>query len=128
MNDDNHIQESAEPSLDGGKTSHFDKIRSKVELKVKYLRDLPSQFEGIKSILEEKDFHKIKKEAHRIKGTSGTYKLDSISQNAAHIEYLASKEDKEAILNTINKIMNLVDEEFNRLNVEIISVDSEIEG
>ena len=74
-----------------------------------YLRDLPSQIKSIRAILEIADYAKIKKQAHRIKGTSGTYGLDTISNNAAQLELSAETKDSDRIITAINNITRSIE-------------------
>jgi len=89
------------------------------QLTWKYLNDLPQQLDGIRTILEVKDYSTIKKQAHRIKGTSGTYHLKTISQGAARLERLAEGRNHHAIASAINKVSRLVELESKRLNSQV---------
>ncbi len=91
------------------------------ELTAKYLNDLPSQLNRIRSILELKDYAKLKNRAHRIKGTSGTYRLDTISKSAARLERLADSRNPHTIVTAINKVMRLVELETKRVNSRMVS-------
>lgn len=91
------------------------------QLTAKYLRDLPRQLNGIMTILEVKDYATIKKQAHRIKGTSGTYRLDTISKSVAQLERLADSRNPDAITTAINKVIRLVEMETSRLNSQTCS-------
>ncbi len=93
-----------------------DREQSWAQLTSSYLQDLPQQLEAISTVLESKDYDTVKKQAHRIKGTSGTYRLDTISQSAAELERLAESRNPEAIVTAINKIMRLVQLEAKKLN------------
>ena len=91
------------------------------ELTAKYLNDLPRQLDGIRSILELRDYAKVKNRAHRIKGTSGTYRLDSISKSVARLERLADSQNPHTIATAINKVMRLVELETKKLNSRMLS-------
>jgi len=91
------------------------------QLRSTYLRDLPRQLDGIRTILEIRDYAAIKKQAHRIKGTSGTYRLDNISKSAARLERLADSRNPNAIITTINKVMRLVEIETSRTRPRALS-------
>jgi len=91
------------------------------ELTAKYLNDLPRQLDGIRSILQLKDYTRIKSRAHRIKGTSGTYRLDTISKSAARLEHLADSRNSHTIVTAINKVMRLVELETKRLSSRMVS-------
>jgi len=86
------------------------------QLICEYLQDLPRQLDTIRAILEIKDYTKIKKQAHRIKGTSGTYRLDAISESAAQLERSADAQNPDKIATTLNNIVSLVEMESGRLN------------
>ncbi len=91
------------------------------KLTSQYLQDLPNQIKELRDILEIKDYVAIKKCAHRIKGTSGTYRLDAISKGAAQLERVAESENPDAIASAINKIMRLVEQETSRFNSGLVS-------
>jgi HPt (histidine-containing phosphotransfer) domain-containing protein len=93
-----------------------DRERAWVQLKTEYLQDLPHQLDSIRTTLEIEDYATIRNEAHRIKGTSGTYHLDSICQSAAQLERLAEDRNADAIATAINKVLRLVEMETKRLN------------
>jgi HPt (histidine-containing phosphotransfer) domain-containing protein len=97
-------------------------------LKAKYLHDLPRQLEGIKNTLEIKDYTAIKKQAHRIKGTSGTYRLEGISRGAAQLENFADHQNHEAITTTINKVLYLIELETGKLNPQANSSERNKNG
>jgi HPt (histidine-containing phosphotransfer) domain-containing protein len=98
-----------------------------VRLAARYLRDLPQQLDGIRTTLKIKDYSAIKKQAHRIKGTSGTYRLEGISKGAARLERLAESENEGAIATTINKVMRLVELEAKKVNSQLVSSPRESE-
>jgi len=91
------------------------------QLTAKYLQDLPQQLDGIRAVLEIKDYTAVKKQAHRIKGTSGTYRLDTISKSAAQLEHLADSQNPDAIVTTIKKVRRLVELETKKLNSQLVS-------
>ena len=111
-----------------GPQSKTDCSQAWARLTAKYLHDLPQQLAAIRSILEAKDYAAIKKQAHRIKGTSGTYHLDTISESVAQLERLADSKNSEAIGATINEVMRLVELETNRLNSRAVSSAGISEG
>ncbi len=86
-----------------------------------YLSDLPRQLNSIRAILEIPDYAKIKKQAHRIKGTSGTYGLEAISQDAAQLEQSADTHNSGRIVTAINNMTRSVEIESNRLNPQSTS-------
>lgn len=90
-----------------------------------YLQDLPRQLNAIRAIVEIEDYAEIKKQAHRIKGTSGTYRLDAISKSAAQLEQSADAQNPDKIATALNNIVSLVEMESNRLNSQaVLSSDS----
>jgi HPt (histidine-containing phosphotransfer) domain-containing protein len=95
--------------------------REWIQLTSKYLNDLPQQLDGIRTTLAVKDYAAIKKQAHRIKGTSATYRLERISQSVAELERLADSQNAEAIVSLIDKVRHLVDLEVKRLNSSPLS-------
>jgi len=80
------------------RSSGLDSKQTWTQLTSKYLRSLPQQLDEIRSVLEAADYSAIKKRAHRIKGTSGTYHLEGISKGAAQIERVADSKDAEIII------------------------------
>jgi HPt (histidine-containing phosphotransfer) domain-containing protein len=98
------------------------------QLAVQYLRDLPQQLDKIKTSVETEDYYSIKEQAHRIKGTSGTYHLEAISRTAALLEHLADSQNTDAIVTIIHKVMRLVELETKRLNAQLGSSTSNSEG
>jgi len=82
----------------------------------RYLSDLPRQLNSVREILEIPDYAKIKKQAHRIKGTSGTYGLDTISQDAAQLEQSADTHDPENVALALSRIIKSVETQSNRQN------------
>ena len=97
-----------------------DRHRRLAQLTAKYLQELPRQLADVKAALEDQNYTLVKIQAHNIRGTSGTYRLDTICENAARLEYLADEQIEEEVLNTINEMMHLVEEEIHRLDLEMI--------
>ncbi len=93
-------------------------------LTAKYLRDLPRQLDGIRDILELRDYGKVKTHAHRIKGTSGTYRLETISRGAERLERLAESRNPDKIAAGINNVKQLVELEAARFSPAAIPQDS----
>lgn len=105
--------------------SELDSDQAWAQLTSKYLHNLPQQLDEIRTILEIKDYPTIKKYAHRIKGTSGTYHLETISQSAAQLERSANTRDPDTIVAVINKVKRLVEIETRRLDsLTASSIDS----
>lgn len=97
-----------------------DRHRRLAQLTAKYLQKLPQQLADIKAALEDQNYALVKIQVHNIKGTSGTYRLNSIFESAARLEYLADEQNKEESLNTVNEMMRLIKEQIRKLELEII--------
>lgn len=97
-----------------------DRRRKIAQLTAKYLQKLPQQLADIKAALEDQNYALVKIQVHNIKGTSGTYRLDSICENAVRLEYLADEQIKEESLDIINEMMRLIKEQIRKLDLEII--------
>lgn len=88
-----------------------------VRLTAEYLHDLPRQLDEIRVSLVARDYPAIKQYAHRAKGTSGTYHLDSIAKMFADLEQLTEKRNSDEIAATLSRIGSLVEletEKFSR--------------
>jgi len=86
------------------KESLFEKIL------VSFLEDLPKQVDGLKSAIQEKDFKKITRSAHTLKGSAGNisaYKLQEISKR---VEDSAGSEDYNALKTIFVEIESARDE------------------
>ncbi len=94
------------------------------KLTTEYLHDLLNQLDEIRDMLEAKDYAMIKRRSHRAKGTSATYRLNSISKNFAQLEILTDSQNPDAITSTINEIMQLVELELNRASSQSASTDN----
>jgi HPt (histidine-containing phosphotransfer) domain-containing protein len=81
-----------------------------------YLQDLPHQLDSMRLALESNDFKTIKQHSHRIKGTSGTYRLDSIFKIASAIEQLANKGDADGISSALEQISTRIKQEIRLLH------------
>ncbi len=101
--------------------SKFSRDQAWAKLTSEYLQDLPNQIKELRDTLEARDYDAIKKYAHRIKGTSGTYRLDSIFNGAAQLERVAESKNPDAIASAINKIMRLVEQETSRFDSGLVS-------
>ena len=128
---DSPSSEAPKTSQNGAKThqhprSRVASDRAWTQLTWKYLNDLPQQLDGIRTILEIKDYSTIKKKAHRIKGTSGTYHLETISQSAAQLERLAESRNHHAISSVINKVSRLIELETKRLGSRLQNFANEV--
>jgi len=93
-----------------------------------YLSDLPRQLNSVREILEIPDYAKIAKQAHRIKGTSGTYGLETISKNAAQLEQSADTHDSGNVARAINNMTRSVEIESIRLKAQSAAASNSREG
>ena len=111
---------SYDSPLSQGPQSELEQEGAWAKLAAQYLRDLPQQLDRIRSTAKVKNYSAIKKQAHRIKGTSGTYHLDAISKSVARLEHLADSQNPVAIVTAVNKVMQLVKLETERLNSRLV--------
>ncbi|HUV40976.1 MAG TPA: Hpt domain-containing protein [Sedimentisphaerales bacterium] len=80
-----------------------------LQLTCEYLSDLPVQLEQIRTVLASNDYVRINRHAHRIKGTAGTFHLQSICQSAAQLEHFADSRNKQAVVSAVKEIARLVE-------------------
>jgi HPt (histidine-containing phosphotransfer) domain-containing protein len=85
------------------------------------LRDLPRQLDVVVRLLAEEDYNAIREHAHRMKGTSGTYRLDSIAEQLARLERLAVSQD-------VRQIAPLVDAIASQVEAATKAIDSPAAG
>ena len=95
------------------------------QLTSQYLQDLPAALAIIKTKLEIKDYTAIERAAHRIKGTSGTFRLASIAESAAELKVLATSQNPDAISTAIDTMVHLVELESRKLNSPTLTDKSE---
>ena len=93
-----------------------------------YLGDLPRQIDSVRAILEIPNYEKIAQQAHRIKGTSGTYGLEAISRDAARLEQSAQRHDREDVALALGRISESVEAQESRLNTRAGGRAGEAEG
>ena len=74
----------------------------------KYLQALPRQVETMSRALESEDMPRVEIEAHRIKGTAGTYGLVKIADMANQVEISTKSQGLEEIHKEIEKLAQLV--------------------
>ncbi len=86
------------------------------QLTREYLRDLPRQLGAIVLALEEEDYDAIRDHAHRMKGTSGTYRLGSIAEHLARLERFALSRDGKQIAALIDRVSALVETEIRAID------------
>jgi len=128
---DSPSSEAPKTSQNGAKTPQHPQSpvasdRAWTQLTWKYLNDLPQQLDGIRTILAIKDYSTIKKKAHQIKGTSGTYHLETISQGAAQMERFAEHRNHHAISSVINKVSRLIELETKRFGSRLQNYANEV--
>jgi HPt (histidine-containing phosphotransfer) domain-containing protein len=97
--------ESIDSSPAGGTPHTSNQTQAWRALTLQYLRDLPRQLDGIVRLLDMKDYGGIRDDAHRMKGTSGTYRLNSIAQQLAQLERLADNEEESQIVALVGTIV-----------------------
>jgi HPt (histidine-containing phosphotransfer) domain-containing protein len=97
------------------------------KLTARYLDDLPRQLDGLFEILELKDYGTIKAQAHRIKGTSGTYRLETISKGAAQLESAAQGRNHQSITRAIENVRKLVEMESTRISLKSLAAGGDPE-
>jgi HPt (histidine-containing phosphotransfer) domain-containing protein len=85
-----------------------------VELTQRYLADLPQQLRAMRECLDRGDLASLQQQAHRAKGTSGTYRLDKIAAQLAHLESLAQQDAVQDIPSLLDQLMALVAEAVRR--------------
>jgi HPt (histidine-containing phosphotransfer) domain-containing protein len=86
------------------------------------LHDLPAQLDEIRGSLAARDYTAIGQHAHRAKGTSGTYHLDSIAEMFADLEQIAEKRNPNDIAETLSRIGSLVELETEKLSRSMASL------
>ena len=80
-----------------------------------YLGDLPRQISSVRAIFEIPNYEKIAQQAHRIKGTAGTYGLEAISREAARLEESAQTHDRQDVALALGRITESVEAQNSRL-------------
>ena len=66
------------------------------ELFTDFISYLPKHLEALKDFIAQKDFEKVSKLAHGLKGSSGNLRITSIYELAVLLEEAAIRQDKEA--------------------------------
>jgi HPt (histidine-containing phosphotransfer) domain-containing protein len=85
-----------------------------VKLTLRYLADLPEQIAALGRCLDQGDLESLQQLAHRAKGTSGTYRLASLSEHFSHLENLAVQGDVQDIPPLLTQLSALVAEATER--------------
>lgn len=78
------------------------------ELFARYLNVLPGQVETMAGAFESGDMAKVETEAHKVKGTAGTYGLSKIAEAASRVELLAKSWEMEQTCKEIGILAELV--------------------
>lgn len=100
-----------EPNADKERAGSRDRRqRAWEELTRSYLADLPEQLQAIRLCLEQGDLAGLQQQAHRVKGTSGTYRLKEMSEQFALLEGLALQNAVQDIAPLIDRLEALVAE------------------
>ena len=108
-------EEIADSSSHGKVQSEHERKQAWAPLTLEYLGDLPRQLGEIRGSLAAGDYAAIKQYAHRARGTSGTYRLDSIASAFALLEHLADEGNLDELAVTISKIQRMIELETENL-------------
>jgi len=79
-----------------------------IQLTEKYLQHLLKECGLIKEEVDRHDLDTVRSKAHRIKGTAGTYRLDSIAKLAADLECQATDGQDEAARRVVEALIRTV--------------------
>ncbi len=74
-----------------------------------YVKYLPELFAGINSAIESKDFKKVSRLTHELKGSSGSFGITSIHKLAIKLEEKAKNKEIEECEKIFAEIKNLID-------------------
>ena len=86
-----------------------------VKLTQRYLADLPQQLQAMRQCLDRGDLADLQRQAHRAKGTSGTYRLAKISEHFSRLESLALQDTVQDIPPLLDQLTALVAEATERV-------------
>ena len=84
------------------------------KLTQRYLADLPKQLQAMRGCLDRGDLVQLQQQAHRAKGTSGTYRLERIAEEFALLEDLARRGAAREIPPHLDRLAVLVGEAESR--------------
>ena len=84
------------------------------QLTQRYLADLPTQLQAMRGCLDQGDLAHLQRQAHRAKGTSGTYRLKRIAGEFALLEDLARRGAARDIPPHLDQLAVLVGEAVER--------------
>lgn len=78
-------------------------------MRLAYLADLPGQIHVLTSCLEQRQFDIVKKHAHRIKGTSGTYRLGEIAELMAAVETAIAAKQADVVRGKLDAMPDVIE-------------------
>ncbi len=81
------------------------------ELKQEFIQKLKDEFPKIPELLKENNFSEIRRIAHDIKGTAGTFGFDEGSEIAKELQYASENKDPEKIEELVKKLNNYFKEQ-----------------
>ena len=94
--------------------SEIQRQQAWVKLTQRYLADLPQQLQAMRQCLDRGDLANLQRQAHRAKGTSGTYRLAKISEHFSRLESLALQDTVQDIPPLLDQLTALVAEATER--------------
>lgn len=83
----------------------LDKNEAK-EILEDYIESLPELFTDIEEAIHSKDFNKMAKAAHELKGSSGTFRIISIYKLSVKLEEAAKKQELDECISMFTQIKN----------------------
>ena len=94
--------------------SHVRHRQAWVELTQRYLADLPRQLQAMRACLDRGDLAGLQQQAHRAKGTAGTYRLEKIAAQLARLEDRAHRDALQELPSLLDQLTALVAEDVKR--------------
>ena len=85
------------------------------ELMEVFLESFKERFEGIKNAMDKNEAEMLRKEAHALKGSGGTFGFDVVSKLSKDLEMIGKDG---TITDAAGKIFNLLEKEFERIKKE----------
>lgn len=96
-----------EDNIDGFvKDTGLEKADAK-EILEEYIKCLPDLLDGIDDAIDDNDFNKLASLTHELKGSSGSFRIDSIYKLAIELEKAAKCEEIDKCVEFFSQIMNL---------------------
>jgi PAS domain S-box-containing protein len=86
------------------------------EIKNEYIRSLPDQLEKIIAASDTRDYDRVYRIAHDLKGTGGAFGQETISTLGRQIESAAKEKDTQ----TLSSLMKSLSEEIQKITVHIV--------